>query len=106
MPVLNRWLLRALLALSPFSVLVAACSKGDALSPTASSPPSHACSAQHASSPTPSPKPSQLTVVHADPNASAPFQLALQACAGLQNRKVAGSVYVEADPHDPAWRMN
>jgi hypothetical protein len=46
---------------------------------------------------------SQLTVVQVDPQAPAPFQLAVQACAGLHNRKVGGSVYIQLDPHDKTW---
>lgn len=42
-------------------------------------------------------------VVRVDPGAPAPLQLAVQACAGLRNRAVGGSVYVESDSHDVAW---
>ena len=94
---LNRWFSRALLALFPCTVVVAACSKHDTSTPS----PRAACRLHDASSPSPTPR--QFTVVQVDPNASAPFQLALQACAGLHNRNAGGSVYVEADPHDATW---
>ncbi len=57
-----------------------------------------ACAKQDAPS-----QPSLLTVVQVDSAAPATFQLAVAACAGLQNRKAAGSVYIQTDPHDPAW---
>jgi hypothetical protein len=44
-----------------------------------------------------------FTAVQVDALAPAPFQLAVQACAGLHNRKVPGSVYLELDPHDKTW---
>ncbi len=47
--------------------------------------------------------PGPFTVVRVDPSASAPLQLAVQACAGVRNRAVGGSVYVDADSHDAAW---
>ncbi|MFT3773080.1 MAG: hypothetical protein QM820_47475 [Minicystis sp.] len=102
---LNRWLLPALLALSPCTVLVAGCSKDhpSTPSPGPDPKPTSVCSKLGTSSPSPSPAPSQLTVVHVDPGAPAPLQLAVQACAGLHNRKAGGSVYVEADPHDATW---
>ena len=65
-------------------------------------PPS-VCIKYRASGPRPGPANTPFTVVQVDPNAPAPSQLALQACAGLQNRKVPGSVFVEADPHDATW---
>ncbi len=57
-----------------------------------------ACSKTDAPSPA-----SGLTVVVVDPQAPAALQLAVAACAGLQNRKVAGSVYVQSDASAPAW---
>ncbi len=95
------WLSRVLPALSPCAVLVAGCGNDGASSPSPST--SSVCSKLVASSPSPSPASSQFTVVQADPNAAAPFQLAVQACVGLHNRKAGGSVYVEADPHDATW---
>ncbi len=46
---------------------------------------------------------SQFTVVTIDSSASAPLQLAVRACVGLNNRKAGGSAYIEADPHDATW---
>ena len=57
-----------------------------------------ACTKQDAPGPT-----SQFTVVQVDPQAPAPFQLAVQACAGLHNRRTAGSVFIQMDPHDAVW---
>lgn len=94
----NRWFLRALMALVPCTVL-AACGKEDASSPG----PGPVCAKHAAPSPGANATPGPFTVVQADPNASAPFQLALQACVGLYNRDTGGSVYVEADPHDATW---
>ncbi len=48
-------------------------------------------------------QPAPLTVVQLDPQSPAPFQLAVQACAGLNNRKAGGSVFVQLDPHDKTW---
>ncbi len=50
-----------------------------------------------------SPKPTPLTVVQADTTSPASVQLELEACAGLYNRKAGGSVFVEAEAHDPVW---
>ncbi len=44
-----------------------------------------------------------LTVVRASSTSAPATQLAVQACAGLANRDVGGSVFVELDPHDPGW---
>lgn len=44
-----------------------------------------------------------LTVVEVDPKAPATLQLAVQACAGLHNRKAGGSVFVHTEPHDKMW---
>lgn len=52
---------------------------------------------------TAAPPSKQLTVVELDPSAPAPLQLAVQACAGLSNRKVGGSVLVKKDAHDQQW---
>ena len=41
-----------------------------------------------------------FTLVTVDPSASAPLQLAIQACAGLKNRELGGSVYVQFDTDD------
>lgn len=96
----SRWLLRALLALSPCTLLAAGCGKDGTSSP---SPKPAVCSRLGTSKPNPSPAPGPFTVVHVDPTAAAPLQLAVQACVGLQNRKTGGSVYVEAEAHDPTW---
>ncbi|MFO0684325.1 MAG: hypothetical protein U0234_19895 [Sandaracinus sp.] len=61
-----------------------------------------ACPRHDPESPSPSP-PGPFTRVVLDPAAPAPFQLAVQACAGLRNRAVGGSVYVDADAHDAVW---
>lgn len=44
-----------------------------------------------------------VTVVTLPPSTPAPLQLAAAACAGLQNKKVGGSVYLDTDPHDLGW---
>ena len=46
---------------------------------------------------------SPLTVVQLDPGAPAPLQLVVQACAGLRNAQIGGSVYIQSDAHDQAW---
>ncbi len=100
----GRWLSRALLLLASCTVLVAGCGKDEPASPGAGS----MCK-QLAPSPSPSPSAaagpvsSRFTAVTVDPGAPAPLQLAVQACAGLYNRKSGGSVYVESDPHDATW---
>lgn len=76
----NRSSSRVATALFCASALVAGCSKRD-----------------EPAAPTP------ITVVTLDPSAPAPQALAVQACAGLRNRKAGGSVFVEADPHDATW---
>ncbi len=78
--VLTRTVPRVLMALALCAILLPACSKEDA--------PDHAV---------------QLTVVQVDAQAPAPFQLAVQACAGLHNRKVGGSVYIDMEAHDKTW---
>lgn len=50
-----------------------------------------------------SPNAGELTVVGLDSTASAPLRLAVQACAGLNNRALGGSVYVETDAYDRQW---
>ena len=75
--------------------LAAACSTSDPPGP----PP--ACSRHVASGPAPTPNP--FTVVHVDPAAPAPLQLAVQACIGLRNRATGGSAYVDSDAHDGVW---
>ena len=109
---LDRWSPRALLA---WSVLVAACSEQPTASPSAapsakptpSATPTPTPSARPAcsahSGPVSHPPPRPFVAIVADPNASAPAQLALAACVGLQNRKSPASAYVEADPHDAVW---
>ncbi|MFO0757958.1 MAG: hypothetical protein U0359_15790 [Byssovorax sp.] len=88
------------LSLSPWG-LIAGCGEGAAPSPAPT--PTSVCDKLVASSPDPGPAPGPFTVVHVDPGAPAPFQLAVQACAGLHNRSAGGSVYIEADAHDTTW---
>jgi hypothetical protein len=45
----------------------------------------------------------KLTVVQADAMSPASVQLAVQACAGLYNRKAGGSVLIELEAHDAVW---
>ncbi len=45
----------------------------------------------------------EFTAVELDPEAPAPLQLAVQACAGLKNRALGGSIYVQMEPHDGQW---
>jgi hypothetical protein len=47
--------------------------------------------------------PGPLTVVRVEAGASAPLQLAVQACVGLRNRASPGSAFVNANAHDAAW---
>lgn len=65
-------------------------------------PPPPACPAHDPAAAAPTP-PGPFTVVHLDPSAPAPFQLAVQACVGLRNRDVGGSVFVDAESHDAQW---
>lgn len=88
---------RALRGPWPYVALVVACSDPDA---TPAMPPP-ACARHDPSRPTPTPNP--FTVVRLDANAPAPLQLAVQACVGLRNRAVGGSVYVDTGPQDAAW---
>lgn len=46
---------------------------------------------------------SEFTVVRMEPKAAAPLQLAVQACAGLKNRKLGGSVYIQMEDTDQQW---
>lgn len=64
-------------------------------------PPAPACAAYDPSTPTKTPGP--FTVVHIEPGLTPAMTLAVQACAGLHNRKAGGSVYIDADPHDLTW---
>jgi hypothetical protein len=82
-------------------VLAASCGKNDGASTQPARPPHAACAAYDSSRPKPVPGP--FTVVHVEPDAPPPVQLAVQACAGLHNRSAGGSVYVDADPHDLGW---
>jgi hypothetical protein len=45
----------------------------------------------------------EFTAVALDQAAPAPLQLAVQACAGLHNRQLGGSVYVKMESHDEEW---
>jgi hypothetical protein len=44
-----------------------------------------------------------FTLVTVDPSASAPLKLAVQACAGLKNRELGGSVYVQFGANESTW---
>ncbi|MCB9727106.1 MAG: hypothetical protein H6744_03155 [Deltaproteobacteria bacterium] len=46
---------------------------------------------------------SEFTLVEVGAEVSAPMQLAVQACAGLKNRALGGSVYVQMDAADAKW---
>ncbi len=46
---------------------------------------------------------SEFTVVEVDPGAAASFQLAVQACAGLYNGELGGSIYIRMDENDEQW---
>ena len=46
---------------------------------------------------------SEFTAVMMDPEAQPSFQLAVQACVGLYNRRLGGSVYLQRDAHDDEW---
>ncbi len=48
-------------------------------------------------------QPREFTAVEVDPAAPATFQLAVQACAGLFNRKLGGSIYIKMEAHDEQW---
>lgn len=45
----------------------------------------------------------EFTSVELARDAPAPLQLAVQACVGLKNRKLGGSVYVQMESHDDEW---
>jgi hypothetical protein len=64
-------------------------------------PPRPACAAHDASRPKPTSGP--VTVVRVEASAPPPLQLAVQACAGLHNRRAGGSVYIDLTPHDAVW---
>ncbi len=65
--------------------------------------PAPACPRHDASRQGAPPPRNPVTVVHVAPGTSAPLQLAVHACAGLRNRALGGSVYVDADAHDTPW---
>lgn len=92
---MSHWLPRALLL--PCVAFVVSCDESAPPAP----PPAPACARHDPSRPAPTPNP--FTVVHVDPAAPAPLQLAVQACVGLRNRALGGSVYVDSDPHDAVW---
>jgi len=46
---------------------------------------------------------SEFTAVEIDPGAPATLQLAVQACAGLYNRELGGSIYIQMEAHDEQW---
>ena len=108
---LDWWSPRALLACS---VLVAACSEQPTASPSAapSAKPAPArrrrlprarAPRERGSGPVSHPPPRPFVAIVADPNASAPAQLALWRLRRVENRKSPASAYVEADPHDAVW---
>jgi hypothetical protein len=97
----SRSLLRASRTLIVCGALAASCSKQDGASTEPGQKPRPACATYDTSQPKPAAGP--FTVVHVEPDAPPPVQLALQACAGLHNRSAGGSVYVDADPHDLMW---
>jgi hypothetical protein len=45
----------------------------------------------------------EFTAVLVAPETPAPVQMAVQACAGLKNRALGGSVYVKTEPNDDVW---
>lgn len=45
----------------------------------------------------------EFVLVELDPASPPPFQLAVQACAGLENRALGGSVYVRTEDNDTVW---
>lgn len=45
----------------------------------------------------------EFTVVEVDSAAPVTLQLAVQACVGLHNRRLGGSVYVRQEAHDDLW---
>jgi len=49
------------------------------------------------------PRASEFLVVDIAPETPAPLQLAVQACAGLYNRELGGSVYTRMDENDARW---
>jgi hypothetical protein len=83
------------------AVLAASCGGSDdaPLAPAATAVP--ACGIYEP--PAEKPAPAPVTVVQLPPTLPPPLQLAAAACAGLQNRQVGGSVYLDADPHDLGW---
>jgi len=46
---------------------------------------------------------SQFTVVEVAPEMSASLHLVVQACAGLYNRELGGSIYIKAEENDEQW---
>ena len=46
---------------------------------------------------------SEFTAVTLDADSTAPFKLAVHACAGLDNRALGGSVYLQTDSNDEEW---
>jgi hypothetical protein len=46
---------------------------------------------------------SEFTAVEVGPEASATLQLAVQACAGLYNRRLGGSIYIKMEANDEQW---
>ncbi len=94
------FLLGTPLTLFVCGTLASSCSSPEPAKPVPT-PPSPSCAKHDASLPKPTPGP--FTVVHVEPDVSPPVQLAIQACAGLHNRKAGGSVYIDATPHDITW---
>lgn len=78
--------MKNLLVLLPTALAVAAC--------CATALPPHPQQPKYAT---------EFVAVDLDPKAPAAFKLAVQACAGLKNRQLGGSVYVRMAPQDQPW---
>lgn len=85
MTVSSHWFRVRFVLLSLASLVLAACGSGGS---PGSAPAAYA---------------SQFIQVNLDPSAPASFQLAVQACAGLNNGRLGGSVYIQTGSDGPAW---
>ncbi len=79
--------LSLVILIAPFVVTLTGCNDNDAVDLAEAS----------------SPYAEEFRVVRVDPEASAPLKLAVQACAGLNNRKLGGSIYVQTEANDEQW---
>lgn len=95
---MRRWTSLARAGLSLAVAAALSCTQSDPATPTPPPPP---CARHDPSRADPTPNP--VTVVRVDPSAPAPLQIAVQACAGLSNRAVGGSVYVQSNEREAAW---